>query len=157
MRKASKSLSLKSLAAFSLLALFSCSIPFFGKGRVAPTEENAHKLATFSGILQYQQGCEPGQYRVMLKGLFEGAGVLYETKTDDTGKFSIMALPGKYLAEISKGHCEIKQPVELENNTEHMFLFSVQEYKAIEKVGEEDNHFPSRLPASVLVPSSKSN
>ena len=157
MRKSSKNLSLKSLAAFSLLALFSGSIPFFGKGKVAPSEDFSKKMATFSGILQFQQGCEPGLYRVMLKGLFEGAGVLYETKTDESGKFTVTALPGKYMAEVAKGHCGFKQPVELENNTEHMFLFAVQEYKAIEKVGDEETHFPSRLPASVLVPSSNSN
>ena len=78
-------------------------------------------------------------------------------QSDALGKFSFTAPPGKYLVQVEKNHCGVKQSVELENNTEHMYLFAVQEFKAVEKVGDEEEHFPSRLPASILIPSSNSN
>ena len=157
MRTSSKILSVKGLAALSLLALFSCSIPFFGKGRTASNEEVSPKLATLSGNLEFNEGCAPGYYKIVLKGLFEGAGVQVETQSDSLGRFSVSAPPGKYLAQVEKDQCGTKETVELESNTEHMFSFVVQESKAIEKAGDMENHFPTRLPASVMVPSPISN
>jgi hypothetical protein len=157
MRKASRILSPKGLAALSLLTLFSCSVPFFGKGRVSSNEEGAQKLATLSGVLDFKEGCEAGYYKIVLKGLFDGAGVQVETQSDSLGRFSVTAPPGKYIAQVVKEQCGSKEAVELEKNTEHMLTFVVQESKAIEKVGDLENHFPSRLPASVMVPSKTSN
>jgi hypothetical protein len=151
MRNSSKILSAKSLVALMCLTLFSCSIPFFGKGRVAVTDESAQRLSTLSGVLEYKEGCSPGYYKIVLKGLFEGAGVDVETLTDSLGRFAITAPPGRYLAQVVKDQCGTKESITLESNTEHMFSFVVQESKAIEKVGDEEEHFPSRLPASVLV------
>ncbi len=117
----------------------------------------SQKLATLSGVLEFKEGCEAGYYKVILRGLFEGAGVQVETQSDSLGKFSVTAPPGKYLAQVVREQCGAKVTVDLESNTEHMFSFVVQESKAIEKVGEEEARFPSRLPASVLVPLPSSN
>ena len=156
MRKASKLLTPKSLVAISLLTMFSCSIPFFGKGRnVGTNEAVSHKLATLSGVMEFKEGCGPGYYKVMLKGLFENAGVQVESQSDSLGRFSITAPPGKYLAQVVKDQCGTKESVELESNTDHMLTFVVQEFKAVEKVGGDKMDFPSRLPASVLVMPSK--
>lgn len=151
MRKSSRALSVKTIVAISLLTLFSCSIPFFGKGRVAHTGTASEKLATLSGVLEFQEGCGPGYYKVVLKGLFEGSGVQVETQSDSLGKFSVSAPPGKYLAQVVRDQCGAKVSVDLQSNTEHMFSFVVQESKAIEKVEENEAKFPSRLPASVLI------
>jgi hypothetical protein len=132
--------------------MFSCSIPFFGKGRTVHVQgEASEKLATLSGVLEFQEGCGPGYYKVILKGLFEGSGIQVETQSDSLGKFSVSAPPGKYLAQVVRDQCGAKVSVELQSNTEHMFSFVVQESKAIEKVGEENPAFPSRLPASILI------
>lgn len=153
MRNASKILTPKTLAAISLLTLFSCSIPFFGKGRSISSEDQpAQKLATLSGVLEFKEGCEPGYYKVILRGLFEGGGVTVETQSDSLGKFSVTAPPGKYLAQVVKDQCGTKETVDLESNTEHMFSFVVQESKSVEKTAEINEQFPNRLPASVLVP-----
>lgn len=152
MGKSSKILTAKSLVVLSFLTLFSCSIPFFGKGRVAATDDHSLKLSTLSGVLEFKEGCGPGYYKVVLKGLFEGAGIEIESQSDSLGKFTIKAPPGRYLAQVVKDQCGTKETVTLENNTEHMFSFVVQESRAIEKIGDEESHFPSRLPASVLVP-----
>lgn len=152
MGTASKILSPKGLVTLSLLTLFSCSIPFFGKGRTPATEETSAKLATLSGVLEFKEGCGPGYYKVVLKGLFEGSGIQVETQSDSLGKFSVSAPPGKYLAQVVKEQCGTKETVELESNTEHMFTFVVQESKAMEKIAEQSEQFPNRLPASVLIP-----
>ena len=151
MGTASKILSPKGLAALSLLTLFSCSIPFFGKGRVVASEDAPLKMATLSGVLEYKEGCEAGYYKIVLKGLFESAGVQVETQSDSLGKFSITAPPGKYMAQVVKGQCGTKENLDLESNTEHMFAFVVQESQAMEKVAEQSEQFRNRLPASVLV------
>lgn len=151
MRKASRILSVKGLVALSLLTLFSCSIPFFGKGRTPASEETSQKMATLSGVLDFKEGCGPGYYKVILRGLFEGAGITVETQSDSLGKFSVTAPPGKYLAQVVKDQCGTKESVDLESNTEHMFTFVVQEFKALEKTDGQEAKFPSRLPASVLI------
>lgn len=152
MRKASQILSPKTIAAISMLALFSCSIPFFGKGRTSVVEDSGRKLASLSGVLEFREGCSPGYYKVILKGLFENADIQVETQSDSLGNFNISAPPGKYVAQVIKDQCGTKESVDLEKNTEHMFSFVVQESKSVEKVAEESYQFPSRLPASILVP-----
>ena len=154
MRQSSRILTAKGLVIFSFLTLFSCSIPFLGKGRIAATDDHTQKLSTLSGVLEYREGCGPGYYKVVLKGLFEGAGIEIESQSDSLGKFTIKAPPGRYLAQVIKDQCGTKETVTLENNTEHMFSFVVQESRAIEKIGDAESRFPSRLPASVLVPTS---
>jgi hypothetical protein len=140
-----------SLAAMSLLTLFSCSIPFFGKGRNPASNDNSKRMATVSGVLDYKNGCEAGYYKVVLKGMFENSGVQIETQTDVTGRFEFIAPPGKYLALVNKGQCGTKETVELEKNTEHMFSFAVQETLMEERVEEASVQGVSRLPASLLI------
>jgi hypothetical protein len=144
-----------SLAAMSLLTLFSCSIPFFGKGRNPASNDNSKKMATVSGVLDFKSGCPNGYYKVVLKGLFENSGVQIETQTDVTGRFEFIAPPGKYLAQVNKDQCGAKEMVELERNTEHMFSFAVQETIAEERVEEASVQGVSRLPASVLIEQKK--
>jgi hypothetical protein len=150
MRKAKQILNPRSIAALSMLTLFSCSIPFFGKGRVSVSEDSGRKLATLSGVLEFREGCPPGYYKIVLKGLFENSDIQVETQSDTLGKFSLSAPPGKYMAQVIRDQCGSKETVELEKNTEHMFSFVVQESKAVEKIANESFSFPSRLPASVL-------
>lgn len=127
-------------------------MPFFGKGKVTATPKEVTKqLSTLSGILEFREGCAPGYYKLVLRGLFENADVQVETQSDSLGKFTISAPPGQYLAQVVREHCGAKETVTLEKNTEHMVSFVVQESKAIEKVGDLEPHFPARLPASVLV------
>jgi len=155
MSKVSSLISPKGIAALSMLTLFSCSIPFFGKGQVSQVEGFSEKNAVLSGVIDFKEGCAPGCYKIVLKGLFENGGVQIEAQSDSTGRFSVTAPPGKYVAQVAKDDCGAKEPVELEKNTEHMLSFVVQEVQAIEKSGEEHMPFPSRLPASILSPSSK--
>ncbi len=150
MRKSSRISAARSFFAITLLMLFSCSIPFFGKGRTS-SEENVQKLSTVVGVLDFQDGCNPGYYQVILKGLFESADIQIETQTDSLGKFTVTAPPGQYLAQINKENCGTKLTLNLENNTEHMFSFVIQETRLIEKVGNLAPSFPARLPASVLI------
>ncbi len=155
MRKVSLVLAPRSLVTMSMLTLFSCSIPFFGKGRGGVVEDSSKKLATVSGVLEYKEGCVAGYYKVMLKGLFENAGIQIETQSDSTGRFSFTAPPGKYIAQVVKDQCGMKETVELEKNTEHMYTFSVKESDEEEKVMEFNPQSISRLPASVLIAPSK--
>ena len=155
MRKAFSGRAPVSLAAMSLLTLFSCSIPFFGKGRNPASNDNSKRMATVSGVLDYKNGCEAGYYKVVLKGMFENSGVQIETQTDVTGRFEFIAPPGKYLALVNKGQCGTKETVELEKNTEHMFSFAVQETLMEERVEEASVQGVSRLPASLLIHQNK--
>ncbi len=155
MRKASRMLGPKSLAAMSMLTLFSCSIPFFGKGRTPASNDHSKKMANVSGVLDFQGDCLPGYYKVMLKGLFENAGVQIEAQSDSTGKFEFVAPPGKYLAQVNKDQCGTKEIVELEKNTEHMFSFPVRVMHEEERVVEAAPLGISRIPASVLIEQKK--
>lgn len=155
MRKSSYMIGPKGIATMAMLTLFSCSIPFFGKGQVAIVEDQGKKDAQVTGVLEYREGCDAGYYKVVLKGLFENAGIEIETQSDSTGRFIVTAPPGRYLAQAMKGECGVKESIELERNTEHMYSFVVQEFKELEKFSESVPSFPSRLPASVLVPVNK--
>ena len=151
MGHSAKILSSKSLIAVSLLTLFSCSLPFFGKGRIASSDPGVQKLSKLSGILEFREGCAAGYYKIVLKGLFEAAGTEVEAQSDSLGRFNVTAPPGRYLAQVARENCGSQDTIVLEKNTEHMYSFVVQETRAIEKVGQEEPSFPSRLPASVLI------
>jgi len=153
MRTSSRALSVKALVTLSFSFLVSCSIPFFGKGSSVSSDEHVQKLSTLSGVLEYKEGCGPGYYKVILKGLFENSGVDVQSQTDSLGKFTLKAPPGRYLAQVMRDGCGSKENVTLERNTEHMISFVVQDSGSVEKGGDEETHFSSRLPASVLVPS----
>ena len=130
---------------------FSCSFPMFSKN--SSVNSNSPKFqprpAKLSGVLELHEGCNPGYYQVRLQGIFEGATVQVESQTDETGHFSLVAPPGRYLMMVNKEACGSKQPIELEENTEHMFSVVVQETKSVEKIAQNENG--DRLPASVLI------
>ena len=131
---------------------FSCSMPIFSRGPSGVAggvvdKSFKPKPAKLSGLLVLKEGCGPGFYQIKLQGLFEGASVQVESTSDQSGRFSLIAPPGQYMVQVNKEGCGAKQPVELEENTEHMISIIVSETKAIEKMGENDG----RLPASVLV------
>ena len=131
---------------------FSCSMPLFSRNQAvsgAPgIDKNFQpKPAKLSGILDLQESCGPGFYQIKLHGLFDGANTQVESQSDQSGHFSLIAPPGRYLVQVKKDGCGAKQSIELEENTEHMISIMVTETKAIEKVGDNDG----RLPASVLI------
>jgi hypothetical protein len=134
-----------------ILSGFSCSLPFFSRygesGNGSGDRAPSGRAAKLSGYLELGEGCPPGYYQVKLLGLFEGAETQVESQTDQTGRFSIEAPPGRYLVQVAKEGCGAKQSIELEENTEHMISVSVLETKGIEKFGMPEG----RLPASVLI------
>lgn len=134
-----------------ILSGFSCSLPFFNRygdaGQGASERGTAGRAAKLSGYLELGEGCPPGYYQVKLLGLFEGSGNQVESQTDQTGRFSIEAPPGRYLVQVAKEGCGAKQSIELEENTEHMISVSVLETKGVERYGMPEG----RLPASVLI------
>ncbi len=151
MRKVFTTVASKGILAIAFLALFLSFIPFFAKQRAALLDQHSKKSATLSGMIEFKQGCDPGYYRVVLNGLFENSGFEVETQTDSTGHFILSVPPGRYLAQVVRDDCGASETIELEKNTEHMYTFEVQEFKGVEKVGQGNSTFPSRLPASVLV------
>ena len=144
------------LSLFVLLSLsaFSCSMPIFTRVSTPATTANGadknfkQKPAKLSGLLELKGDCTPGYYQVKLQGLFEGANTQVESQSDQSGHFSLIAPPGRYLMSVSKEGCGSKQNIELEENTEHMLSIAVTEMRASEKTGEKGG---GRLPASILV------
>ena len=134
-----------------ILSGFACSLPFFHRahdaGNGSGEKTASGRAAKLSGYLELGEGCPPGYYQVRLLGLFEGAETQVESQTDQTGRFSIEAPPGRYLVHVAKDGCGAKQSIELEENTEHMISVSVLETKGIERHGMPEG----RLPASVLI------
>jgi hypothetical protein len=145
------------LSAMILLTVtaFSCSMPIFSKNQGTGTATSSNdknfqpKPAKLSGVLELHEGCLAGYYQIRLQGIFEGANVQVESQTDESGHFNLLAPPGRYVMMVNKDSCGSKQTIELEENTEHMFSVIVQETKAVEKFGLNQNH--DRLPASVLI------
>lgn len=115
----------------------------------SPDKKFQPRPAKLSGVLELHEGCSPGYYQIRLQGIFEGATVQVESQSDESGHFSLVAPPGRYLMMVNKENCGSKQPIELEENTEHMFSVVVQETKSVEKITE--NPTTDRLPASVLI------
>jgi len=151
MRKVFSAFASKEDAAIAFLVIFLGFISFFAKERVSQVDPKS-KRTVLSGIIEFKEGCTPGYYRIVLNGLLESSGFQVETQSDSTGHFTLTVPPGKYVAQAVKDDCGAKEVLELEKNTEHMYTFVVQESKGVEKVGEASPPFPSRLPASVLVP-----
>ncbi len=144
-----------SIAILLTITAFSCSLPIFSKnqtsGSAGAVGEKAFqpRPAKLSGVLELHEGCSPGYYQVRLQGIFDGASVQVESQSDESGRFSLVAPPGRYLMMVNKENCGSKQAIELEENTEHMFSVVVQETKAVEKFSQNDNG--DRLPASILI------
>jgi hypothetical protein len=144
-----------SIAVLLTVTAFSCSMPIFSRNQgtnsgTSTTDKNFQpRPAKLSGVLELHEGCSPGYYQVRLQGILEGANVQVESQTDESGHFSLVAPPGRYLMMVNKENCGSKQAIELEENTEHMFSVVVQETKAIEKVTQKDSG--TRLPASVII------
>jgi hypothetical protein len=134
-----------------ILSGFSCSLPFFNRNGEAGSGSGdrgaSGRAAKLSGYLELGEGCPPGYYQIKLVGLFEGSENQVESQTDQTGRFSIEAPPGRYMVQVAKEGCGAKQAIELEENTEHMISVSVLETKGIERYGMPEG----RLPASVLI------
>jgi len=130
---------------------YSCSLPFFaknGENAVAPGSEKPQLPARLSGVLALDEPCKAGYYQVKLTGLYDGGQNQVETQSDRSGRFSLQAPPGRYLVQVMKDGCGARQPIELENNTEHMISVMVSEIKSIQR----EEEIEGRLPASVLVP-----
>ena len=128
----------------------SCSLPFFARNGAGPSGADKTfqpRPSKLSGVLTLRDSCTPGYYQVKLQGLFESAQTQVDSQTDQSGHFSLIAPPGQYTMTVSKDECGSRERVVLEENTEHMLEISIQETKAIEKVG----NIKGRLPASVLV------
>lgn len=135
-------------AVFALASTaFSCSLPFFKGGLnsngVLRVEPKASKL---SGLVQFSESCPAGYYQVRLQGLHETSNVQVSGETDAAGKFSLSAPAGRYLMWVNKDGCGSKEPVELQENTEHMVSVFVGEINSVERMENSEG----RLPASVL-------
>ncbi len=104
--------------------------------------------AHLSGLIELDEACKAGYYQVKLTGLYDGGQNQVETQSDRSGRFSLEAPPGRYLVQISKDGCGARQPIELEDNTEHMISVMVFETKS----DQREETIEGRLPASVLVP-----
>ncbi len=139
--------SLLTFAVLLTVTAFSCSMPLFSRVQGTKAAGETPKPSRLSGLLQMEQGCEHGYYQIKLQGLFESANIQVEAQSDESGHFTLVAPPGKYLMQALKGNCGSKQVIELEDNTEHMVSISVSETAASEKIGQNGG----RLPASVLV------
>ncbi len=135
------------------LAGYSCSLPFFekagefgwggssqGKGGVA----NSAKL---SGVIHRSEACKSGYFEIKLFGLFDGGSNQVEARSDQNGRFNLVAPPGHYLIQVQKDGCGTKETIELEENTEHMISLSVNETLPMVRTGDAE----ARLPASVLI------
>jgi hypothetical protein len=145
----------RKLAVGTLLSVtltgYSCSLPFFnktGEGANAGGGEKVLLPAHLSGVIDLGESCKAGYYQVKLTGLFEGGQSQVETQSDRSGRFSLQAPPGRYMIQVSKDGCGSRQPIELEDNTEHMISMMVTETKGFQR----EEVLEGRLPASVLVP-----
>ena len=134
------------------ITAFSCSMPLFSK--VQPNKGSASflKPSKLTGVLQMEGECGLGYYQIHLQGLFEYSNVVVQSQSDESGRFNLIAPPGKYLMNISKGDCGSKQSLELESNTEHMVSVPIREVKSHEKYSERELKNVNRLPASILIP-----
>jgi hypothetical protein len=133
------------------LTAISCSLPLFSKtsvmqGGLTSVEKQALQ-AKLSGVLELSSGCPAGYYQIKLTGLLEGANTQVESQSDQSGHFSLVAPPGQYLIQVTKGTCGAKQSISLEENTDHMVSLPVLETREVEKADQS----PGRLPASVLI------
>lgn len=137
----------------TVLALtgYSCSLPVFNRGMdgASVSDKSGSAIpARLSGAISLGESCTLGYYRVKLTGLFEGGNNQVETQSDQTGRFSIVAPPGRYLVQVAKDGCGAMQSIDLEENTEHMISVSVSETKPMERASAD---LSGRLPASVLI------
>lgn len=107
------------------------------------------KPGRLSGVLVLHDGCESGFYQIKLQGVGDRSTVQVEAQADESGHFSISAPNGKYIMAVNNKNCGVKQPVELEDNTDHMILVDILGTTEYEKDSYEKG---GRLPASVLVP-----
>ncbi len=126
----------------------SCSLPYFSKHSSTP---KGQALVLVSGMVTAGHNCEPGKYQVKLQGLLENAHLSYETTSDDAGRYSVMAEPGRYLAHFEKGVCGAKEVFILETNTDFMTSTEAVRVESSEKVLAETQTENSRAPASLFV------
>lgn len=129
------------------MPLFSKSGGVGPAGLVQSGKNFQPKPAKLSGVLDLHEGCVPGFYQIRLQGLFEGANIQVESQSDQSGRFSLLAPPGRYLMQVASEGCGAKQTLELEENTEHMISIIVSETKSVERFQENNG----RLPASLLI------
>jgi hypothetical protein len=127
---------------------YACSLPIFSKSNEATVGDRVILPARLSGVIEMSESCKAGYYQVKLMGLYEGGQNQVETQSDRSGRFSLQAPPGHYLIQVAKDGCGSRQPIDLEDNTEHMISVTVAETKGYQR----EQELEGRLPASVLVP-----
>jgi hypothetical protein len=144
----------KNALSFSLILVitaFSCSLPIF-KGGSNSKQNQTQKKASLSGVLQLSSDCTAGYYQVKLQGILENSQIQVDTQSDASGHFTLLAPAGRYWLMTSKDECGSKDPVELQENTEHMLAVAVRSIRAL----DQSNTEWARIPSSILIdPKSK--